>query len=562
MAPPPSADAARQVRLEQISFPRLLFALLHQRFTGTLAIEQPASHAESAAQRTIWFRGGMPVFTDWASPGLVLGRIMVGDALITELQLEAALRSMAEDGRLLGETLVTQGAAEPRTVTEALRRQCTAKLIEMFALRAGTITVSAAPHELSDELASVNVLGLIMAGVAAHYDIERIAAEMGTALGGSVSATTALQRYRAHFGFRDDDARLIEAIIRGGVTLDRLEHLAPSTERAARIVYSLWTCQMLRVGEATSTAVPRTTSTSRSPGAPMPVARDRDAAAPTVGRSPKEPSDGGREPPTISNEAFVAELAELEAKIEAKAHPFDLLGIPVSAGKKDIRHAFAELSRTFHPDALQAAGLGHLRDRVSRAFAALSEAQMLLGDKQKRDELRESIERGDDPSKSSGPDATAMARAAFESELIAKEADKLLRAARFDRALDRYESAAALAPEEADLQAAIAWCRYNVSPKDKASGARAEAILTEITRANPKLARAHYFRGLVLKDLGRDQAAIEALTQAHSHDPRLIDAERHARALRMRAGRPADASSRGKGESSGRFGLKGLFGKK
>jgi tetratricopeptide (TPR) repeat protein len=154
-----------------------------------------------------------------------------------------------------------------------------------------------------------------------------------------------------------------------------------------------------------------------------------------------------------------------------------------------------------------------------------------------------------------------MARAALESEVIAKEADKLLRAGHFARALERYEQAATLAPDEADLQAALTWCHYNLSDKSIVAAARAEAALASITTANPKLARAHYFRGLVLKDLGRSGAAIEALKKAHEHDPRLVDAERQARILRIREGGPG-ASRRGKADAPSRFGLKGLFGKK
>src|SRR5690349_3082060 len=56
--------ASKQVRIEQVPLARLAFALLHQRFTGTLQLDQP----EPGGSRTIWISGGMPVFTDWVSP--------------------------------------------------------------------------------------------------------------------------------------------------------------------------------------------------------------------------------------------------------------------------------------------------------------------------------------------------------------------------------------------------------------------------------------------------------------------------------------------------------------
>ena len=536
MASPPPAGAAQHVRLEQLSFPRLLFALLRQRFSGCLQVVQPPPAGDEAATRTVWLRGGMPVFTDWMSPGLVLGQVMLRERMLDEARLMQALQSMAGRGGLLGQTLVAQGAVEPSVVVEGLRRQCAAKIVEMFALHSGVVTISACVQEAPQELASVNVLELVRRGVAAHYDRARIMHEMRDAFRGHFAGTAALQRYRPHFRFRDDDSRPLDAIARGGVTLEQLESMATSPQQATRIVYTLWACQMLRVGTAAASPTPRAQPTPRPPSAP-PVA---------------QASDGD----------FETQLTALERKIESGTHPFDLLGIAPTAGKKEIRRAFGDLSVTFHPDGLQAKGLSHLRERVSRAFAALSEAQMLLGDKEKREELRQRIERGEDPTQPAGSDPTAMARAALESEVIAKEADKLLRAGRFDRALERYEQAAALAPEEPDLQAAIVWCRYNVSNKDLAAGAKADTELATIVQANPKLARAHYFRGLVLKDLGRTKPAIEALAKAIEHDPRLVDAERQARILRMRAGGPASSTPNKSTETAGRFGLKGLFGKK
>ena len=73
-------------------------------------------------------------------------------------------------------------------------------------------------------------------------------------------------------------------------------------------------------------------------------------------------------------------------------------------------------------------------------------------------------------------------------------------------------------------------------------------------RATPNIARAHYFHGLVLKDLGAFEPAIVALTRAVQLDSRLIDAERQARALRIARpprGQPADDKNRG---------LRGIFG--
>src|SRR5690606_27954768 len=94
---------------------------------------------------------------------------------------------------------------------------------------------------------------------------------------------------------------------------------------------------------------------------------------------------------------------------------------------------------------------------------ALSEAHQLLGDATEREKLAAQIQAGEYGKPKS--DETARVRAAFEAEMLAKEGDKLLRAGRFDRALDRFREAHGLDPDEPDIQAAIVWCEFQVSAK-------------------------------------------------------------------------------------------------
>jgi tetratricopeptide (TPR) repeat protein len=253
----------------------------------------------------------------------------------------------------------------------------------------------------------------------------------------------------------------------------------------------------------------------------------------------------------------LAQLELYEQRIAARAHAFELLGCPLECGRTEVRTAWVNLSRVFHPDALPARGLSHLRDRVSRVFAALSEANMILSNNAEREKLRQEIQRGHHGADI--PDATAMAHAALQSELIAREADRLLRANKFERARARYEEATKLTPDEPDLHAAIVWCDYNLSGKSLADQTLAIKKLGEVVDSNQRLARAHYFRGLVLKDANDVNGAIVSFTLAHEYDKRLIDAERQARALRARRGPTTRQPST---TERARRGLMGLFGKK
>ena len=225
------------------SFARLLFALLKQRFTGTLAVEQRAP----AGERRVWLRGGMPVFCDWHSPDDLLGELLIEAGVLQRAQLEQALEDQEMVGGLLGELMVEQGMLDEMTLTSALRTQCKRKLVHLFGAHAteGSVVVTAGEHDKGKGgLGQLNVLELLTRGVKRHYSPARVEAEIGDALGGDLVATPAFVRYEAQFGFAREDAAILGAIGRGvtrhGVTRHRRrvsgEHVdcIPVADRAHR----------------------------------------------------------------------------------------------------------------------------------------------------------------------------------------------------------------------------------------------------------------------------------------------------------------------------------------
>ncbi|MBV1859612.1 MAG: tetratricopeptide repeat protein, partial [Nannocystaceae bacterium] len=255
--------------------------------------------------------------------------------------------------------------------------------------------------------------------------------------------------------------------------------------------------------------------------------------------------------------AFVAELENFEAQVVDDANPFALLGLEFTAGRKELRAVWSELSRRMHPDALQAKGWDHLRERVTDVFAALSEANTTLSNKEERERISEALERGEDVSASADADAANLARAAFESEVIARDGDRYIKANKFDRANAEYKRALELTPDEPDYQAAAIWCEYNLTSRSRGDATRAESLLGAVLVEAPKLARAQMWRGHILRDLGATGAAIICYERALKSDPRLINAERYLRALKMASGQSPDGK---KPEKKSR-GLRGLFSK-
>lgn len=559
------ASPGKLVDLAQASPPRLFFALLHQRFTGTLALQQPQA-GQPPATRQIWFSGGMPIFTDWVHGPDVLGQILLEQRIVDDAALMRGLEHLARQGGLLGQVLVYQGALDETQLAAALRLQCARKLMHVFALREGQGMLTAGAHSLT-QMDGINVLELMLAAVGRHYDPARVQAEMGPLLSGALRTTAAYSRYCDHFRFRPTDSPLLEAMQRG-TTYEALVSIEGGPRRAPQLIYVLWAAQMLYTGaaavqaNAAAAANPARVAAKPRPAAPSKTAQAQPSQGTSAPPKPSQPTPAPTSsvpapstPPVAGDDeaTFVSELEIFEGRVEEGANPFAMLGLGHEASRKEIRAAWSDLSRRLHPDALQAHGWDHLRERVNNVFAALSEANTTLSNKEERQRIAEAIERGEDPTQEGSVEAANMARDAFESELIAKEADRYLKANKFRLAAAEYQKALELTPEEPDLQAAAVWCAYNLTDRNRSAATSAEHQLGEIIKESPNLARAQMWRGHILREMGATEAAIVCYQRAYRSDNRLIEAQRFIRALNMAKKSTKDDKKRG---------LKGLFGKR
>lgn len=586
-----------------MSIPRLLFAFLRQRFTGTVTLGQ----REPAGTRTIWIRGGMPVFCDWHSRGDRFGEVLQATGSIDTAALEQALAiQAASQGTTevpLGAVLVQLGLIDEATRTNALREQCVRKLTRTFAADATTdeAIVTAVEHGKGngDELAQINVLGLLLAGVDACYDLARIEAEMGAAFVDELVATPALARYERQFGFVSRDAPILQAIA-SGTTIERLRAPGIDSVRAAKIIYTLWVSQMLRLGEdalqaiskgATASAAaqelgvsigsqtasdpkpkpaPKPAQSGPKPTpAPPPKPAPKPVAAPAPKPAPKPAPEPEPEPepePSADDAEFEARLVALEAKVAANANAFALFDLGLDAERAEVRTAWADLSKTFHPDALEGTGRRGLRSRVEPVFAALSEAYGVLSDKDQRQKLRDAISAGGSSVKA-GDDANTVVRNAFEAEMLARDADKLLRAKQWTRALELFERAYGLSPQDGDIEAALHYSRFRAGRGEQGDALTTISALEKVIVDQPICARAYYFCALIQLGIEDLQGAKRNFAKAAKLDPRNIDAERQLRAIRMREGGPTANTPQTKQErekeaekkKSGFAGLRGLF---
>jgi curved DNA-binding protein CbpA len=280
-----------------------------------------------------------------------------------------------------------------------------------------------------------------------------------------------------------------------------------------------------RIGLAalSGTPVPGPPPPERSSTPPeLPAARRQELLRQARAAAEREPVASIPTPPPRSLED--AELAEsIEARHAALSRDpdrFAVLGLTPAAGRDDVKRAFIELAKVFHPDRLPRS-LHLLHPKAARVFDAIREAQEFLLDDVRRSE-HASRSRGG-PVKASDPSAAAEALVAGEMAMRKRE---------YAQAEAWFRQAHESDPRPATL-AAAAWAIY-MDPSRRSEGQRARTMMVDALKADPDCDRAHYQLGVIARVEGDVDRAERHFREAVRSNPRHLEAAQELRLLEMR----------------------------
>jgi len=245
---------------------------------------------------------------------------------------------------------------------------------------------------------------------------------------------------------------------------------------------------------------------SAPPGAGAPAAAKPATAAPTA---------------PGSAEAALRQ-ALLDVAPRAREHGlFARLGLAEGAGKDEVKRAFLQIARQFHPDRFASPTLADLATVVRDFFTAVNEAYEVLSDDRKRAEYQASVKGG-----SVNPQRSDSARVDYQ------KGEACLRTRDFPRARGFLESAVRADPR-AEYQAALAWT-YVIDPAGR-DLPRARGLLAEAVK-DLACDRAQYVAGVVAREEGAEAEAERYFRAAVAANPRHGDALRELKALEGRRG--------------------------
>jgi curved DNA-binding protein CbpA len=347
------------------------------------------------------------------------------------------------------------------------------------------------------------------------------------------------------FALEDDERAVVQGLtqpITPAALLARWE--VPDVPR--RVLYLL---AMTRSLEATADAgASRAPSHGASAGTSLPPLASR---FPLASSTPAQPAEGTTShPPSMRRHSGIpsappppppppdglspelehrwSEIVERAQAIEGQTY-FDMLAVGRTDGEDAVREAYFEQVRRWHPDRLPP-DLQPLAPWVDRIFHHVTEARDTLSDPERRKQYARAVREG-----GGTPDADRRLGAIVGAALEFQKVEVMARRRSWDEALQILADALALNPDEADFHAMHAWLLFQ--KHGMSGGAPVADMRASVDRAlqlDEQCVRALYTKGVILKQLGHGDDALEHFRRATELDPRHLEAAREVRLAEMR----------------------------
>jgi len=498
----PAADARGAERgegvsgsLDRMPFPFLLHHLHGLRADGVVHV------ADGKKRKWVQLRNGQPTAVRSNLVSECLGNLLVRSGRI-DARVVAESRRRMQAGQLQGETLVAMEALTESEISAALGEQADEKFFEIFAWEGGEFRFEreCRLHKCNGLAGPRSTANLILHGVRTRTPIQHIDATLERRVDRTLACAES-PYYRFQEVELEPGLRAWVEGLHGAPVVDALS----ADEAHRRCLYALLATGFLTLGLRGSGA-PRT-----APTRARRVLREIHAA-------PQRSAEAER---------VRAELAALAVQM-ADRDPFEIFGLPETASDEEIRAAYEQLCERTHPDRVGGGG-DAVRELAERVFERVEAAFGVLSDPRRRQEHLLARRRA-------GREAAEIdeGRRAVEAELHFQKGQAALRQRAYDEALQCFQEAVELHPDEGEYHAHLGWALHIGRPDDRK---RAEQALVHLKRGI-KLARdrekPYLFMGRVCHAIGRSDVAVKMFTRAVQIQPECVEALRELRLINMR----------------------------
>jgi tetratricopeptide (TPR) repeat protein len=480
-------------QLQGTPLPKLLIELSRSRFDGTLHLVRERHEKTFRSQR------GAPISAESNLASDTLGLQLLDAGRISREAHHRVSTYVVERKTKDGVALLELGILKPKELFVALKDQVRMRLIECFGWPRGEYALEAQPPTAEDaQPFRADLYALVQDGIATHWNADRVLADLAPHMNHTACRNRIVSRAQPRLRSDDSVLALIDA-------LDGTRTLWPALQ-TARTPHAMAAAWLLHAIGAIDYADP-----DASHAAAEEIAPDIEVVLAGSGPAPqaiaREEADARAADAPGMNEVLVLEISQKYVAL-GELDYYSLLGVERDAAPAEIKRAYLDAAKRYHPDALARARLDReVRQKAGKVFASIGKAHAVLANPKRR--------RGYDASLDSDEtDLDAERLAAAETNY--RKGEILMRQGNFRGALDFLRPAVELWPEDGTYQASLGWALYKATPSDPV---RARQHLERAYSLEPRSAETAYHLSLVLKALGEVAPAANLLAKARELDP-------------------------------------------
>jgi tetratricopeptide (TPR) repeat protein len=468
--------------LADVALPRLLLDLHRARFTGQLAL----SNAQSKkSDKTFALQDGTPSGSVSELPAERLGVVLEDTGILTRRHRDKLEAHIEQTGCKEAVALLQLGLVEPKELVAGIREQTKRRLVACFGWADGAFALTSG--EVDDDLKPFRLdpYALIHAGLTTHWPLERMLADLQTAMERYATATKRLVGVARRLEVDATVERMI-AGLNGSRTLGATMGSALSSPTVLAAFWVMDAASALDYSD-----LPRATGDAADTEIEIAVT-GVDESSESTSTATERPAARAEEEPRAENPEAEKMRAEVLDRLERldSLDFYELLGVERTAEHGAVRKAYFLAAKRYHPDAIARLGLQDIRTQAGEVFAKIAEANEVLSDAQRRNAYDRSLESGGTGEEI---DVTIIAQA----ETFYRKGEILIKMGDFRGALEYLQNAVQLYPDEAVYQSDLAWAYYKKSPPER------EPALEHIYKAlelDPTDAVAQFRKGVIEGD--------------------------------------------------------------
>ncbi len=207
----------------------------------------------------------------------------------------------------------------------------------------------------------------------------------------------------------------------------------------------------------------------------------------------------------------------------------EVLGVTTEASEADLKDAYHELIRRYHPDRLSSAATPEIRKLSEAVFSRINLAFGTLTDPERREEYMADLEL-----KKMGGVEGLQAR--LDAEFLIPQAQQALKRRQYAQAFELYGRIEKALSDDGEVIAGRVYAEVlNLGPK--ANLVDALQAMKKAIALKPNCASSYYYLGVLYRMKGMNNEAIDAFTEALALDSKLSEALSEVRLLRTKMGK-------------------------